>query len=150
MSNETGFTLPAEEVRRVFTKWALYAVAGLLLPYFLGIVKGTGALLMASSIVTAIGVFGFVYVRRYRYVYLSPNGIRGTTTFGSKMVTLGWDEEVSLRPSSLNGLSGISVVRKGELRSLFVPVAIAKCQSFREMLKTYAPNHALNNATNAS
>lgn len=134
MAEEVGFTLPADELKRVLIRFGGPMVLGVAIVS----VAGAGSPLFGTIFVLLFCLGLYAIGKRYKYVYVSEEGIRGTTTSASR-VRLQWQDGASIAQTSFNGLDGISVIPAGEKRGLYIPLAIVKSHAFREAVSRYAP-----------
>jgi hypothetical protein len=132
------FTLPPSEVKRIiFISGALFAVGGLLAG-----IRGLDVI----AFLVLLHVGGYILLRKHKYVFVSPEGIRGEGTTG-RNVFFAWSEPVEITEHPQFGISGYAIATVGTkllLSSIFVPKAIFLSPQFRTIVAKWAPsNHAL-------
>lgn len=135
VDDEVGFVLPADELKRVLIRFGALLALGVVVAAVLG-----ARLPIAGAVfVLLLCLAGYVIGKRYKYVYVSESGIRGTTISASR-VRLQWKDGVSIAKTRFNGLDGITLVPEGRKRGLYIPLAIARSAEFGGTVAKYAPH----------
>jgi len=84
----------------------------------------------------------YFVLRHYKYVFISQNGILGSSTSG-KRISISWEDKIEIRKTSAFGIPGYGI-RKNGFNSIFVPEAIFTSTQFLTVVGRFAPNnHAL-------
>lgn len=140
MINEHTFLLPASEAIKVMAKSAFMFAMVLVIFVFLGITK---SFIDIAIFLLLIHIGLYLYIIRYKYVFISPNYIRGESMFG-RSIAIAWSESVNINEISSNGLKGYSLRKSNMLDFVFIPKVIAVSHEFQAVVATYAPeNHPL-------
>ena len=141
MRNEIGFTLTEQE-QRIFTKYIWQVgppvIIGAAITYFLGVIKELWIMLFALTVTASVAVVPFLIMARKKYVFVSPEGLRGYTPSGLK-IRIPWDERVVLNSHVAGRLNGLLMTGQDDLRPVFVPLGIAQSPGFRSAVAVYAP-----------
>jgi hypothetical protein len=139
MNNGYYFCLPSSEVKKITRASALMFVAIIIV---LAIV--TGRDFVDTALFVALLHVGMYFILlRYKFVYVSPLGVRGESPLGSTKV-FSWSDVLEIRRSNNNGIHGYAIQRKGLLDTIFVPRAIFESPQFHAAVSEFAPpNHLL-------
>ena len=135
---EQGFSLPATAFKKV--SYALAISTGIGLVIFLIAASHHSRKIVASSALIMLVLIACiaVFIRRYRYVFLSESGIRGRPISGVRWETVGWNEHLDPKPAKLGILNGrLFSTRSGS--AIFIPQSILEDRAFLETAARFAP-----------
>lgn len=134
MTNGYYFCLPSSEVKKILRQSALMFVA-----IIIGLAIVTGRNFVDTAIFVALVHVGmYFFLLRYKYVYVSPLGVRGESPLGSAKM-FSWSDDLEIRRSNNNGIHGYAIQRKGLLDTIFVPRAIFDSPQFHAAVSEFAP-----------
>ena len=134
MTNGYYFCLPSSEVKKIVRKSALIFVA-----IIIGLVIVTGRNFVDTAIFVALlHVWMYFLLLRYKYVYVSPLGVRGESPLGSSKM-FSWSDDLEIRTNNNNGIHGYAIRRKGLLDTIFVPRAIFDSPQLHAAVSEFAP-----------
>ena len=138
MTGPTGFILPHAAINRAYFRLLPWVLAGLLLPPLLGMTSI--AVAIESSVIVAVLIGGvYLYTRRYEWVYLSSDGIQGSTSKG-KRIHIPWGDEVTITGTvAFNGIECLALQPRSKGRPLLLPRSIANTPEFKATLAQVAP-----------
>ena len=85
----------------------------------------------------------YYFTIHHKYIFISPDYLRAKSAFGRNVI-IGWNEEIKINETNLNGLSGYNLRNKSLLNFIFLPKAIANSDEFQTSVTKFAPkNHIL-------
>jgi hypothetical protein len=119
-----------------FVPWV---VVGFPILPLLGVTRSIASTLESAGVLALVLAIGYWLTKRHKWVYLSAAGIQGSNARGVK-VLISWSEQVTLKPSSYAGVSGVSVQAACQTGALFLPLPIAASAEFRSKLQHLAPS----------
>jgi hypothetical protein len=133
------FCLPSSEVKKILRHSVLIFVA-----IIIGLAIVTGRNFVDTAIFVALLHVGmYFFLLRYKYVYVSTQGVRGDSPLGSSKM-FSWSDDIEICRSNSNGIHGYAIRGKGLLDTIFVPRAIFDSPQFRSAVSEFAPpSHAL-------
>jgi len=139
MTNGYYFCLPSLEVKKIMRQSALLFVAIIMV---LAIVTGRNYI-DTAIFVALLHVGMYFFLLHYKYVYVSPQGVRGESPLGSSKI-FSWSDDLEISRSSKNGIHGYAIRRKGLLDTIFLPRAIFDSPQFHAAVSEFAPpSHVL-------
>lgn len=146
MTRPTGFILPNAAINQAYLRLMPWVIAGLLLPLLFGMTS-IAVTIQSSVIVSVLIGVVYLYTRRYEWVYLSADGIHGTTSKGRK-IHIPWNEKVAISGTvAFNGIECLEVQPNSTGRALLLPRSIAATPEFKAILAQVAPaTHPLRTA----
>lgn len=145
-SVEQAFTLPRSVILRG------YARAGLFLLLYYAFVLLFRPSRPLSDVLTSLGltlIFALGvswWGSQYKYVRLSPSGLRGRPSKSFKMQVIGWSEPLWTETTSQPFLKGHTFISISTGSSIFIPLPILRSPAFQQALEQQAPpEHVLRN-----
>ncbi|HKB59490.1 MAG TPA: hypothetical protein VKC56_05520 [Gallionellaceae bacterium] len=142
MSDEAGFAVPKESLKKLYIIYGLSGV-GIALVFQLAQPKFSfgqfagGALILLGAL-----AFAFYVTVTTKVIFLSAEGISGPGALGRR-ISFVWSDNVSVRSAVYSKMPGLAIEDKGRKRITF-PLAIARHPEFQHTLRRLAPpGHAL-------
>lgn len=136
---EQGFSLPASAIHKHIRQLSLGIPLGVGLVYLQDPEHFWPSLVWLLPAIAVLLLLVFWFLKRYKYVYVSPTGLRGRPTAGFRWRTMAWGALASTKDASLNGLKGrLLLARQGGVE-IFIPQAILESAEFTALVRKYAP-----------
>jgi hypothetical protein len=141
---EIGFKLPRSELKRLGWQWVGGLAIGMALFYVVDSEKVIHDLPWLLGI-TAVFLFaGGWWTGSYKWVYLSADGIRGLPTAGLRWRRISWQEPLTSKTVSSNGVKGRLFKSQKSGDAVFIPLAILALPDFKASVEQHGGcSHAL-------
>lgn len=138
MRESIGFRIPKATVNRFFLQILIPCAVVTPVLWLLGI--GTVASALETlAFVKVICAGGYWHTLKYKWVYLSPDGVKGMSPSGVNVV-IPWSAPVTLKYQwAFSGIKCIALKDADQKHVLMIPEAIAETPDFKESVKLLAP-----------
>lgn len=141
--DEQSFGLTKTEFNKI--AFSTFTSLGLAIPFIWYLTKvNLFTLFSICSLPVAISLGMLLYIKQFKYIYISSSGMRGRGKFGYEWQVFSWVESLEAKSSVIGGLRGVIFKSLASDRKMFVPNCILESNEFKsEVSKLVSKSHPL-------